>query len=296
MPKNRLLRKGLAAAVIFLFIGVALAPCINISVVKAADDDFIEVTTEACGIKGFGKNTVKLTRQQYAEVEEIFNEMKIRLTNTTTREEANSICNDSIIKLNEYGLLPQGMSLNQAQKLVTYGHHDARLAKELEQININTEGFFRDNNYLCLLVGKASGASHLGFPFRIPILLNRLTFGLLGNILLLFAIIFTFGYFTPLSFFPYTPFTFFSYMIFGRYTIVDEISHGWLISCGLLGIKNYGESFRGSLFDFVDPAFGPARNTYLHVGATGFTGLCLYDFNTDNTYILGQAIHVKMSY
>ena len=29
------------------------------------DDDLVEVTTQACGIKGYGNTTVKLTREQY---------------------------------------------------------------------------------------------------------------------------------------------------------------------------------------------------------------------------------------
>ena len=48
------MKKTLAVGVIFLFIGVAVAPSINFSVVKAfEDDDFIEVTTQACGIQGY---------------------------------------------------------------------------------------------------------------------------------------------------------------------------------------------------------------------------------------------------
>lgn len=62
------MKKFLALGVIFLFIGVAIAPSINFTVVKASnDDDLVEVTSQACGINGFGNQTVKLTRQQYQD-------------------------------------------------------------------------------------------------------------------------------------------------------------------------------------------------------------------------------------
>jgi hypothetical protein len=48
---TNMLNKCLAVGIILLFIGVAIAPSINQSVVKAFNDnDLIEVTTQACDI------------------------------------------------------------------------------------------------------------------------------------------------------------------------------------------------------------------------------------------------------
>jgi hypothetical protein len=45
-------RKCLAIGTILLFLGVIIAPTININTVKASiDDDLVEVTTQACGIQ-----------------------------------------------------------------------------------------------------------------------------------------------------------------------------------------------------------------------------------------------------
>jgi len=45
------MKKILALGVIFLFIGVSIAPSINFTVVKASNDnDLVEVTTQTCGI------------------------------------------------------------------------------------------------------------------------------------------------------------------------------------------------------------------------------------------------------
>jgi len=53
-------RKGLAVGIILLFVGIAIAPSINFNITKASDDnDPVEVTTQACDIKGYSNATVK---------------------------------------------------------------------------------------------------------------------------------------------------------------------------------------------------------------------------------------------
>jgi hypothetical protein len=112
--------------VVLMFIGVAFAPCINSTGIKASNDnDLVEVTSQACGIQGFGNTTVKLTKQQYRNLEQYLIDFRARLNQTTTREEAIPIFKDAVVELNKYGLLPKGMSVEQAQKLVI-GHNRNR--------------------------------------------------------------------------------------------------------------------------------------------------------------------------
>ena len=88
-------------------------------IVKASDDnDLVEVTTQACGIKGFGNTTVKLTREQYQNLEQYLVEFRQRLNQTSTREEAVPIFKEAVVELDKYGLLPKGMSVEKAQRLV----------------------------------------------------------------------------------------------------------------------------------------------------------------------------------
>src|SRR4030042_1592503 len=118
--KDNWMTKGLVVSVILLFIGVTIAPSINFTVVKASqDDDLVEVTTQACGIKGFGNTTVKLTRQQYQNLEQYLVEFRARLNQTTTKEEAVPIFKEAVVELDKYGLLPEGMSVERAQRLVS---------------------------------------------------------------------------------------------------------------------------------------------------------------------------------
>ncbi|MCX6662508.1 MAG: hypothetical protein NTY91_08175 [Euryarchaeota archaeon] len=114
----------IATTIILLFIGVAVAPSINTSVVKASNDnDLVEVTTQACGIQGFGNTTVKLTKQQCQDLEQYLVDFRARLNQTSTREEAVPIFKEAVVELDKYGLLPKGMSVEQAQKLILGRFH-----------------------------------------------------------------------------------------------------------------------------------------------------------------------------
>ncbi len=76
-------KKCLAIGIILLFIGVTIAPTINFNTVKAStDDDLVEVTAQACGIQEYGNTTVKLTREQYHNLEEYLVGFRARLNQT----------------------------------------------------------------------------------------------------------------------------------------------------------------------------------------------------------------------
>jgi hypothetical protein len=143
------MKKLIAIAAIFLFIGVAVAPGINSSVVKTSDNnDFVEVTSQVCGIQGFGNTTVKLTKQQYQDLENYLVDFRARLNQTTTREEAVPLFKDAVVELNKYGLLPKGMSVEKAQKLVTIGNRMKNVPSIVKKIST-----LNSINYLCLITG-----------------------------------------------------------------------------------------------------------------------------------------------
>lgn len=102
-------KKSLVIAVILLFVGVTIAPTITFATVKAtSDNEFIEITSEAYGIKGFGDTTVKLTRQQYQSLQLYLVEFRERLNKTTTKEEAVPIFKEAVVELNKYGIVTEG--------------------------------------------------------------------------------------------------------------------------------------------------------------------------------------------
>jgi hypothetical protein len=146
--------KCLAIGIILLFIGIAVAPSINFTVVKASNDnDLVEVTAQACGIKGYGNTTVKLTRQQYQNLEKYLIDFRARLNQTTTKEEAVPIFKEAVVELNNYGLLPKGMNITQVQKLVIDRFQNDRLKILSEKLAHNNRGTKIINNTLCLIAG-----------------------------------------------------------------------------------------------------------------------------------------------
>ena len=127
-------RKWLAVGIILLFVGVAVAPSVIFNVVKASqEDDLVEVTTQACGIQGYGDTTVKLTRQQYNDLEKYLVEFRARLNQTATREEAAPIFKEAVVELDKYGLLPRGMSVEKAQRLIIGSYQIDKIVSKLHK-------------------------------------------------------------------------------------------------------------------------------------------------------------------
>ena len=232
----------LAVGIIFLFVGVTIAPTINLNTVKAStDEDLVEVTTQACGIQGYGNTTVNLTREQYQDLEQYLVEFRARLNQTTTREEAVPIFKEAVVELDKYGLLPQGISVERAQKLIIEGYQNKVLIKLIERIYLNKQKISSiDFNIFCLIVGGGDNIRFVGIPF-IPIrVLNMIILG-----------------YTRFAW-PYTH---------------THYTNGELLSVGLLGRKYVSGSIHGEIFDIKIPRL--VGWYYYHVGVIGFTGISI---------------------
>jgi hypothetical protein len=174
-----IMKKLVAIGVIFLFIGVAVAPSINSNVVKASDDnDLVEVTSQACGISGFGNTTVKLTKEQYQNLEQYLVDFRARLNQTTTRDEAVPIFKDAVVELNKYGLLPKGMSVEKAQKFVVGENLNPRVIKSLQKVAHELNDSKRIINLFCLF--EASGGTSVDLNLYLILIYGL---GLLYNII-----------------------------------------------------------------------------------------------------------------
>jgi hypothetical protein len=150
-------RKCLVVGIILLFIGVSVAPSINTAVVKASNDnDLVEVTSQACGVQGFGNTTVKLTKEQYQDLEQYLVDFRARLNQTSTREEAVPLFKDAVVELNKYGLLPKGIGVEQAQKLISGPQLTSNKMELLKRvIKNNRYGLYSNqsnaSNYFCFV-------------------------------------------------------------------------------------------------------------------------------------------------
>ncbi|MCJ7697209.1 MAG: hypothetical protein MUO73_02640 [Thermoplasmata archaeon] len=230
MQKYSLLRKGLAVGIILLFIGVAIAPSINFNVVKASNDnDLVEVTTQACGLPGLKPQTVKLTKQQASEVENLFDSIKTRLDNATSRGETISIFNDAVVELDKYGLLGD-LSVEKAQRLVTGRYQNLQ---KLPDIFSSTFLVTLDDNENrnCLITDKTT---ETWFESPMTILCYTIIFNYINNPNLAMPLLFVYMLLSEFSTY-YNPFAVFFRINFGGVQYehemepVDYYASGWVI-------------------------------------------------------------------
>ncbi len=250
------MKKILAIGVILLFIGIAVAPSINQSFVTASqDDDLVEVTTQSCGIQGYGNTTVKLTREQYQELEEYLVEFRARLNQTSTREEVIPVFKEAVVELDKYGLLPRGLSEKQIIKLIL------RLNEQRLPV--------LDANYFCLVSGKTTNTLSYGPLATVADDILLLIFLLLSNprhlsgtlfgdfiewllnilwiiketIMTISAGLFFIMLWTGGLFSVYSPIGLLTLLTFGyttgNYENEKYPSSGWVYSIGLTGMKKY---------------------------------------------------------
>ncbi len=290
----------LAVGIIFLFIGVAVAPSINQSIVNASNDnDLVEVTTQACGIKGYGNITVKLTREQYQNLEQYLVEFRARLNQTTTREEAILIFKDAVVELDKYGLLPKEMSVERIQRLVMRRYLFSQQFLE-PTYNKNHMTLDVKENHNCLITGITNRTYYYS---RTMILFDKIcseipygTYGDLFDFLTLMIIIGgnILSLINPIAF---------AYRIYlGTITFINERNEppeydpatGWIYTKGKNGTITYTSPMYGYL-PFDKPIFVGSADVYAYSygGVDGFTGIRLF-LSYSHYFYLGSALSVKM--
>ncbi|MFA5101520.1 MAG: hypothetical protein WC525_00045 [Candidatus Thermoplasmatota archaeon] len=275
-------RKCLAIGIILLFVGVTIAPAINFNTAKAStDDDLVEVTTQPCGIKGYGDTTVKLTREQYQNLEQYLVEFRARLNQTSTREEAVPLFKDAVVELDKYGLLPRGMSVERAQRLVVGNGKSTNIVNKIHNSEISV-----CHNFFCLITGEAEDcrvAKTVISAFRIifeKFFTSRIEFFLLYMGTFFLWIMKNFTPASMLNFLSLLTFgdEFYNYPGYGAYP-----STGWIYTVGVNGI----DTINGSLWGHIE---FPVMAFYwkCYTGAFGFTGIKL------GSFFLGAAVLVKV--
>ncbi len=200
------------------------------SVKASQENDYFDVTVRACGIEGFGNNTVRLTKQQYKDLETYLIGIRTRLNQTSAREKAIPIFQEAVIELNEYGLLPKRMSIQKAQELVVERPSSSKWNRFLEKSA-------RDNvtNIYCLTYINGIISNKMSIWTLTGILLNRWAgYHLSGIIVFLSICLLAWAVFKP----------------FNALCIL-EFNEAQLFTIGLLGIKQCENVSDLGVFGFV---------------------------------------------
>jgi hypothetical protein len=262
------------------------------------------VTTQACGLKGDNNHTVQLTKRQAREIKTVFDELKNRLSTAESMEETQRIFNDTIASLSRYNLLPNGMSIQQAKRLVTSASQNQKGETLLKKISSKFQADSKEGtiqNSFCLIAGNTSN-THFAKP------VTKLTMHLYdimdyssGNHILLVISTALWIVFNPLSTI--------SQMIlkrqgnhcgvsifFGNYHYYPYPNwlypaQGWISTDGINGKQNISGSLWGQK---VTSGWQPQDDWYMNYtwrGCVGFTGFITY-FGSDSAYYLGSALYV----
>jgi hypothetical protein len=228
--KKVVLVGGSLLAVVLIVLGSQTSGVGYRSVKASQEVECIDVTVGACGIEGFGNNTVRLTKQQYKDLETYLIGIRTRLNQMRAREEAIPILQEAVIELNEYGLLPKKMSIQKAQELVTERPSLSKWNRFLEKAT-------RDNvtNIYCLTYINGIISNKLSIWTLTGILLNRWAGYHLSRIILFFSnCLLAWAVFKPLN-----------------VLCILEFDEAQLFTIGLLGIKHCENVSDLGVFGFV---------------------------------------------
>ena len=302
-----MLKNCINFGVILLFVGVAIAPSINFTVVKASDDnELVTVTTQACSSMVDKVHTVLLTKRQAREVKTVFDELKNCLSTAVSMEETQKILNDTIVSLSRYNLLPTGMSIEQAKRLVTCARHNQKVIPFLQKISTKFQADTKEGtiqNSFCYIAGNTSN-THFAKPVtKLTMRLYDIMDYSSGNHILVVVSTALWIVFNQLSTI--------SQMIlqrqgnhggvsifFGNYHYYPYPNwlypaQGWISTNGMNGIQNISGSFWGQK---VTSGWQPQDDwcmNYTWRGCVGFTGLITY-FGSDSAYYLGSALSINV--
>jgi hypothetical protein len=258
---------------------------------------------------------VQLTQKEAEEVDRLLENVRLELNKSTSREEAVEIFNEAILELDKYGLLG-GLSVKQAQRLVTGDYQDKRIVQLVEKTydKIQTDNY---SNFFCLIAGESDlttiiGPVPLGIFFNMIFLFSRyvaisnffwyglyLLFERVGAELIWEIIAPPLGYIGFISlmvrelFWLVTcyvtndfPFKIGSIITFGWPDInfvepsgPPHPAEGELVTFGLAGKKVWNGEFFGKIFSYV--------------GVIGFTGIKIIKEHLDLSYV-GSALWIKL--
>lgn len=246
MKKTTVLREAVVIFIVLLFVGVSASSSIAFYATKnPQNDDLVEMTTQAYGFYDNGITTVKLTREQYQDLMLYLVEFRAQLNRTTTQGETAYIFREAIAELDTYGLLPVGLTLKQAQQIVT-GMVQKKIFRSYQRllVQIITSSQEDDSNTLCLIAGQTNRTL---FENSGSTLFNKIQYSTDSPVLRTFSGI-MYRYMTVRC--SNNPFSLLNRMNLGYQSNVSNVTYyasGWVSTTGTNGIKRNEGNIQGTL-------------------------------------------------
>ena len=181
--KKDILRKGWIVIVIFLLIGISIAPIVNANFNRilpttknngeVEEGDFVEVTCQVSTLRGIRQVVKNIPQTEFDKITKLANEVNALLDGkcsvTKLREKVSALA----FELKEVGLFPKGIDVDDATDLVMkYVLHSRQsfTVSNNQQIKFNSKGDFppEEWNYFSFVFGI--GQDTLSYCFRADLL------------------------------------------------------------------------------------------------------------------------------
>ena len=307
MEKYPLALRVIAVGIIFLLFGIGFMPSIAINMVTASNDNnLVKVTTQAYDSTGDYTFTVLVTQRQAREIQHVFDELKNRLSSVESMEETQQIFNDTIVSLSSYNLLPQGLNIEQAKRLVSYLNQNQKLIPFLEKMPTKSQTVAKAGtiqNSCCYIAGNTSNTHFTKLAKRTAHRLIAIMDHSSGNAPLvklataLWIVINPISKITQMILHQNGPHYGVS-IYFGNYHYYPypnwlSPAQGWISTNGINGKQNSSGSFWGQK---IVSGWQPQDDWYMNYtwrGCMGFTGLITH-IGSDSAYYIGSALHVNV--
>ena len=322
--QNRTIKKSLVVGIIFLFIGIGIAPnvtSIEFSKTQTSNNDLVEITLQLCKTSGVEDHKMYITQEQNEQLDVLIESFKTNINNAETREETIEIYKDMVVSLDKLGILPESTNCKEVQEFVT-GKNSVNCPEKLksnkyfnqtfEKLKNKKIGLDENSNMFCLISGETDDTETVSFLcsmflyslflrykfYAIPLEILPAILSVLIVIPILASIaIRAMIWFQISNSFNYLPSTLGGLMTLGYWE--DDLggwvpvpSVGWVSTNGLNGIKKWDGYLLGGISSIITD-----RTTVRKVGAIGFTGLKFNSWSLETefkSFYLGSALWVRL--
>jgi hypothetical protein len=245
MEKHQTVHKSVVVCILLLFVTTVVSSHLSGAITNLSKDTvLVEMTTEAWSPKGCQCSSLRLTQEQYQSFEQYLVTFRARLNQTKTRSEVASLFKEAVVQLEAYGLLPKGMSIDQAQKLTAGWYQKQSASPAQKQVLLSLlpthDG---TSDYLCMLAGRTN---HTSFENVGSVLFNSLSQSTNGTAISgICSLLYRFLLIRCSN----NPFSFLNRMNLGYQSVYPNATHyasGWINAVGIVGVDEFeGDHLQG---------------------------------------------------
>jgi len=164
LTKNsHIFTKTLVFVIILLFIGIGIKPAFAAVSTESETSELVEITLQFYEKDRTYNHTVMLSKEQAQELDFLKDNFKNQIESIDNPIETEDVYKNAIVSLNELRLLPENMSTDYAQQLVTDKKNSPLIKNAFEKlVNNKRRSNSEYENIFCLIAGDSDKTSFAG--------------------------------------------------------------------------------------------------------------------------------------